>query len=256
MVWQLDLIFEGPFQVSYSIINLKIFTIWKIASPFFFPEDKRSSDPWVAAEDIGLWRLTNTAADIHQLRIYLRRFRNTSFLSSIQMTLSLLSLYKVMVSERRNSSSNAYSTATVRKRGHTTHHRERWGKRSEEWPCSTQGRAAGGRRGCRHWTEISLWGERGGAGEKCGKEGAAEEQLGTVRNWPRSPFPNSWRTCSDEIWRVGNGIGVFIVVAQHPTLLLTGNKFIFPKESLLCPWQWLIKWSVCLYFDYKLCHFI
>lgn len=214
MVWQLDLIFEGPFQVNYSIVHVKIFTIWKTAFPSFFPGDKSSSDPWVAAKDIGLWRLTSTAADIHQLRTCLGRLRNTFFLSGIQMTLSLLSPYKVMVNERRNSSSNAYSTVTVRKTGHTTHHRERWGKRSEEWPCSTQGRAEGGRRGSRCWTEISPWRECGGAGEKCGKEEAADEQLGTDHG-PYSPAPEGLAKRYAEL---GTALEFFIFVFQYPTL--------------------------------------
>lgn len=49
-----------------------------------------------------------------------------------------------------------------------------------------------------------------------------------VRNWPRSLFPSSWRTC-EEVCRVGNGVGVFLSLFFNTLLSFNWQQNNFPQ---------------------------
>lgn len=76
------------------------------------------------------------------------------------------------------------------------------------------GESRRGQEGFQALNILSLWRECGGAGEKCGKEEAADEQLGTDHG-PYSPTPEGLVKRYAEL---GMALEFFIFVFQHPTL--------------------------------------
>ena len=75
-----DLLSQLPKEPHLFLINwhhacVTTFTITKIASPFFSEDKKVVLDPWLAWEDVGLWKLANITADIHQPRSSSEGFR-------------------------------------------------------------------------------------------------------------------------------------------------------------------------------------
>lgn len=96
-----------------------------------------------------------------------------------------------------------------------------------------------------------------------------ECQGGAVMNWPQAQFP--LRLCCSK----GGGRGIrseerkeqggdkrkvvlvlFFISLSNPTLLLTDNKFKFPKLNLFCPWQQLVSDHPALILNLKLFHLV